>query len=118
MRHKYNSPEPQSLDHGVQISLLILSGVRIARRLIRRPPPEKIKCHYSTRRRQVGKKAIIKMKIVWEAMHQNDRRLLTRIFSGVNAVLVSLYKLFLQLRLSRAGRRRFYGKCLSSICEM
>jgi hypothetical protein len=30
-------------------------------------------------------------------MHQNDRRFGARILSGVNAVLVSLYKLFLEL---------------------
>jgi len=104
MRHKDNSSKLQSLDHGVQISLLILSGVRIARRFIRRPPPEKIKCHYSTRRRQIGNKAIVKVKIVWKAMHQNDRRFGARILSGVNAVLVSLYKMFLELHFSVRSR--------------
>src|SRR5262245_37647465 len=93
MRHKDNLSELQLLDHGVQVSLLIFCGVRIAKRLIRRPPPEKIKCHYSTRR-QIGEKAIIKMKIVWEAMHQNNRRFGARILSGVNVVLASLDKMF------------------------
>src|SRR5262245_47670459 len=97
MRHQDDLSELQLLDHGVQVSLLILSGVRVARRLIRRPPPEKIKCHYSTRRRKIGKKAVVKMKIVWKAMHQNDRRFGAVILSGVNAVLASLYKMFLEL---------------------
>lgn len=97
MCYEDNLSKPQLLDHGVQVHLLILSGVRIAERLIRRSPSEKIKCHNSTRRREIRNKAIIKMKVVWKAMHQNDRRLLTRILSGVNAVLVSLYKLFSEL---------------------
>ncbi|HEV2666025.1 MAG TPA: hypothetical protein VG324_13990 [Blastocatellia bacterium] len=44
------------------------------------------------------------MKIVWGAMHQNDRRFGARILSGVNAVSASLYKLFLELHVSIRSR--------------
>jgi len=38
-------------------------------------PPEKIKRDYPPRRREIGNEAIIEMKIIWEAVHQDDRRL-------------------------------------------
>ena len=41
----------------------------------------------------MGHKAIIKMKIVREAVHQNDRGFLTRIVAGINAVSIPLYEL-------------------------
>jgi hypothetical protein len=37
------------------------------------------------------------MKIIREAMHQDDRRLLPRIFSGVNAMLTSLHEVFCEI---------------------
>lgn len=34
------------------------------------------------------------MKIIRKAVHQDDRRLFARIFSDVNAVLISLHEMF------------------------
>jgi hypothetical protein len=41
------------------------------------------------------------MKVVWKAVHQNDRRLLARILSGVNAVVIPLYKPLCEIHVSR-----------------
>ncbi len=94
MRHKDHLSKFPLLDHSVQIPLLILSGIWIIGRFIGSSPPKKIKGHYAPRRREIGKKAIIEMKIIWEAVHQDDRRLLPCIFSDVNAMLISPYELF------------------------
>lgn len=99
MRHKDNLSKFPLLDHSLQIPFLILGGIWIVSRLIRSSPPKKIKGHYSPCRREIGKKAIIEMKIIWEAVHQDDRRLLPRIFSDVNAVLISLHELLYEIHL-------------------
>jgi hypothetical protein len=39
----------------------------------------------------------MEVKIVWEAMHQDDGWFLARVFSGVNAVSVPPYKLFCEI---------------------
>jgi hypothetical protein len=49
------------------------------------------------------------MKVVWKAVHQNDRRLLTCILSGVNAVSVSLYQLFSEIHLLSKSNRMKIG---------
>jgi len=37
------------------------------------------------------------MKIIWDAVHQDDRRLLPCIFADVNAMLISLHELFCEI---------------------
>jgi hypothetical protein len=38
------------------------------------------------------KQTVVEACVVWEAMHQNDRRFLSRVFSNVDPVLVPLYE--------------------------
>jgi hypothetical protein len=99
LRHKDNLSKFPLPYHNVQIPLLVRSGIWIVGPFIRSSPPEKIKCHYSPRRSEIGKKAIIQMTIIWEAVHQNERRFLPRIFSDVNAVLISLHELIYEIHL-------------------
>src|SRR4029450_941353 len=70
-----------------------------ARRLLRRAPAEKIENHNSARRREKGYKTIIEMEIVWEAVHQNDRRFGARVFSRIDAELSSMHRVFSELHL-------------------
>ncbi len=99
MCHQDHCSKLQLLDHRVQVALLILSRVWVARWLIGTAPPQKIKKHYSARRRKKGNKAIIKMKIVGKTMHQDDRRFFTCILSRVNPVLTSLHEMFREVHL-------------------
>ena len=54
-------------DDGIQVPDLIGGGIRIACRLIRTTPPEKIKCHDSARRRKVREQTIVEVYVVGEA---------------------------------------------------
>ena len=54
MRHEDHLSKFPLLDHGVQIPLLILSGIWIVRRLIGSSPPEKIKGQYAPRGERWG----------------------------------------------------------------
>ena len=56
------------------------------RRIIGSSPPQKIKRHHTPLRREMRNQAIVEVKVVRKAVHQNDCRLFTRIFSDVNAV--------------------------------
>ena len=49
--------------------------------------------------RKIWKKAIVEMKIIRKAVHQDDRRLFARIFSDVNAVLMSLHEVFRKIHI-------------------
>ena len=97
MCHKDNLPKFSLLDHGLQVPLLIGGGIWIVRRLIRCSAPEKIKSHNSPDGRKIWKKAIVEMKIIRKAVHQDDRRLFSRIFSDVNSVLISLHEMFCKI---------------------
>ena len=49
------------------------------------------------------------MKIIWEAMHQDDRRLLPCIFSDVNAMLISVHELFCEIHRYQPLRRLLHS---------
>jgi hypothetical protein len=55
-------------------------------------PTDKIKCNDSTRCREIRRETVVEMEVVWEPMHQNDRRLLSRVFSDEDPVLILLYE--------------------------
>ncbi len=114
--HQDNRPQLQLLDHSFQVSLLIIGRICIPTRLVRRTPPEKIKGHHSARR-EVRDETIIKMKVIWKAVHQNDRRLFTRILSDVNAVFTSRYELFCEIHLPQNTSRLSRDLTLQ-ICPM
>jgi hypothetical protein len=67
-------------------------ATRIAERFIGIAPSLEIECDDLARRREKGNKAIIEVKVVWEAVHQNDGWHLAQVFSGVNLVSVPAYK--------------------------
>jgi hypothetical protein len=73
---------------------VIFRGVGIAKGLVGVTPPEKIKGNYMTERPEMGNEAVVKMQIIRKAMHEDDRRLLTCIFSHINAILISLHEGF------------------------
>ena len=90
MCHKENPSKVKLLNDGVQVSLLILGRVRVARGFVRSPPPKKIKGDDAARKK-IGNKAIIEMKVVRKAVHQNDAWLFARALSGVNTMLTPAY---------------------------
>lgn len=104
MRHKDHLSKLQTCDHSVQVAPLVLRAIGIVSRFIRSPPAEKVERDYAARRREVGHKAIMEMKIIWEAMHQNDRGFLTRMVAGVNGVPTPLYELFGEVHFTSAPR--------------
>src|SRR5215472_14633587 len=67
-------------------------GIRIAERLIRSTPPKKIKGNDSTRWREKRIQAVVKVQVVRQAMHQDDRRFLSRIFSNEDPMFIPLYE--------------------------
>src|SRR5258708_4102622 len=84
----------QLLNDGVEVPHLIGCGVGIASGLIRFAPSEKIKGHDPARGDQPGKQAIVEMQIVWKAMHQDDRWLLSGMFTGVDMIGTALDDMF------------------------
>src|SRR6476661_4010147 len=92
MRDEDDLPEPQLGDHGVEVTDLIVGGVRVAGRLIRAAPSEKIKSHDAAWRREVRRQPVVEVYVVREAVHENDRRLRSRVVSDVDPVLVALNK--------------------------
>jgi len=73
---------------------LIRGGIGVSGRFGRFPPPKKIKGHDPAGGREPGKKAIIEMHIVWEAMHQDDRGLLPWILAHREVIGTALYDVF------------------------
>src|SRR6266516_8143766 len=85
----------QLLNEGVEVPHLIRCGVGIASGLIRFAPAEKIKGHDpACGSDQPGKQAIVKMQIVWKAMHQDDGRLLAWILTRVDVIGTALDDMF------------------------
>jgi len=66
---------------------LILSGIGIPKRFFGSAPTEKIE-RDGPARRKIGHEPIIEMKIVWKPVHQNDARVVARVLSGINAMLI------------------------------
>jgi hypothetical protein len=79
------------LNHGVEVPHLIGCGVGIASRILRFSPSEKIKGHDPARGDQPGEETIVEMQIVWEAMHQDDGRLLPWILARIQVIGTALY---------------------------
>src|SRR6516225_7836146 len=90
VRDEDDLPEPQLGDDGVEVTDLIVGGVRVAGRLIRPAPPEKIKQHDAARRRQVRRQTVVEVYVVREPVHENDRRFRSRVVSDVDPVVVPL----------------------------
>src|SRR5215470_14458922 len=79
---------------GVEVPHLIGCGVGIASRFIRFSPSEKIKGHDPARGDQPGEETIVEMQIVWEAMHQDDGRLLPWILARIHVIGTALDDVF------------------------
>jgi len=94
MRHKDSMVELQMADDRIKVSLLVLCCISISGRFVRRSPPEKIKSDNAARRCKKGSQAIIKMKIVGEAMHEDGRRFRARIFPRVDLVSIARHAVF------------------------
>jgi hypothetical protein len=92
VRDEGDLPEPQLVDDGIQVTDLIGSGIRVASRLIRTAPPEKIKCDDSARRRDVREQSVVEVHVVREPMHHNDRWFRPRMVADVDPVSVPLHK--------------------------
>jgi len=90
MCHKHNFSKLQLLDNSIQFSDLILGRIWIVRGFFGSSPSQKIKRH-NTARRKIGNKAIMQMKIVWKAVHQNDAWFFTRVLFDINAMLPPVY---------------------------
>ena len=97
MRHQDNLPKLPLLDHSVQITFLIPGGIWIASGLVRGSPSEKIEGQYAPRWGEMGNKAVIEMKIIREAVHQQNRRVRAGVLSDVDAVLISLHEMFCKI---------------------
>ena len=94
MGHQHPLLEVQLLNDGVEVPHLIRCGVGIASRFIRFSPSEKIKGHDPARGDQPGEETIVEMQIVWEAMHQDDGRLLPWILARIHVIGTALYDVF------------------------
>src|SRR5260370_13961597 len=81
--HQHNLFKFELLNDGVEIQRLIRGGIGVSGGFVRFPPPEKIKGPDPARARDPGTMAIIKIHIVWAAMHQDHRGLLHRTLSRV-----------------------------------
>src|SRR5260370_22641057 len=92
--HQHNLFKFELLNDGVEIQRLIRGGIGVSGGFVRFPPPEKIKGHDPARGREPGKKAIIELHIVWEAMHQDDRGLLPGILARREAIGTALANMF------------------------
>src|SRR5262249_18364897 len=79
-------------DDGIQVTDLIVGGIRVASRLIRTAPPEKIKGDDSARRREVRSQTVVEVQVVRESVHQNDRWFRPRLVPDVDPVSVPLHK--------------------------
>ena len=99
MCHKNNLFKSQLFYDGVEVSLLILGRIGIIRGLVRSSPTKKIEGDYSTGEK-MRNEPVIKMKIVWKAVHQNDGGLLARILANVNTVLISSYSMLQEVHFS------------------
>src|SRR6516164_8954205 len=84
----------QLLNHGVEVAHLIGCGVGIASRFLRVSPSEKIEGHDPARGAQPGEQTIVEMQIVWEAMHQDDGRLLPPILARIQVIGTALDDVF------------------------
>jgi hypothetical protein len=84
--------QPQLSNDGIQFPDLVGSGIRIAGGFVRSTPPKKIKGNDSTRWREIRNQTVVEVEVVWEAMHQNDRRFLSRMISNVDPMLIPLYE--------------------------
>src|SRR5215471_21799981 len=85
-------------------------GIRIAERLIRSTPPKKIKGNNSTRWREKRIQTVVEVQVVRQAMHQDDRRFLSRIFSDEDPVFIPLYEgLLVSHHFLRNGRHPSAG---------
>jgi hypothetical protein len=82
------------LNDCVDIQRLIRGCIGVSGGFGRFPPPKKIKGHDPAGGREPGKKAIIEMHIVWEAMHQDDRGLLPWILAHREVIGTALYDVF------------------------
>src|SRR5262249_4245638 len=91
-RDERDWPEPQLSDDGVPVTDLVGGGIRIAGRLIRTAPPEKVEGNDPARRREVRNQAVVEVQVVGEPVHQHDRRFLARVVADVDAVSVPLHE--------------------------
>jgi hypothetical protein len=92
VRDEDNFRKPQLNDHGIEVSDLIGSGIRIAEGFIRRAPAKKIKGNNSTRWREIRKQTVVEMQIVREPVHQDDRRLFAWVFADADSMLIPPYE--------------------------
>src|SRR5258708_7397554 len=92
--HQHHLLKVQLLHHGVEVPHLIGCGVGIASRFLRFSPAEKIKGHDPVCGSEPGKQAIVEMQIVWEAMHQDNGRLLAWILTRVDVIGTALDDMF------------------------
>ena len=92
MRDEDGLPEPQLSDDGIEVTDLIVGSVRIAGRLVRTAPPEKIKQHDAARRREVRRQPVVEVYVVREPVHENDRRFRPRVVSDVDPMVIPLNK--------------------------
>jgi hypothetical protein len=61
VRDKEELLKPELGDDGIQVTDLIGGGIRIARWLIRTPPPKKIKENDPAWRREVGNETVVEV---------------------------------------------------------
>jgi len=94
MCHEDHLAEAPLFDDSIQIQELIHRGVGVAGWFVGLTPPEKIERDHVTRRPEIGNEAVVKVQIIWKAMHEDDRWPLACILSHVNPVLISLYEAF------------------------
>src|SRR5262245_28232992 len=81
--------EPQLGDDRIQVTDLIVGGVRIAGWLVRTAPPEKIEENDSAWRREVRYQTVVEVQVVREPVHEKDRRSRPRVVPDVDPVLVT-----------------------------
>src|SRR5829696_3807808 len=93
MSDKDDTFEPYVRDHGAQIPRLVVRSVRVALRLVRPPPAEEVEDNHPPSRK-MRHKAVVEVQIVREAVHQHDRRFLTRILPRVDPVASSRHRVF------------------------
>src|SRR5947199_7897865 len=92
--HQHHLLEMQLLNDGVEVPHLIGCGVGVPDGLIGSSPPKKIKGHDPACGSEPGKQSVVKMQIVWKAMHQDDGRLLAWILTRVDVIGTALDDMF------------------------
>src|SRR5215204_3397551 len=93
MSAKNDAIKPQVRYHGAQVPRLVVRSVRVTFGLVRPPPAEEVE-DYHPPARKMRHQPVVEVQIVREAVHQHDRRFLTRILPRVDPVASSRHRVF------------------------